>query len=452
MNWINYILYAVGMTCLTGSVWTLIWWLASAWLRRNGNTRLIYYLLKFAMAGYVLPILFLLLILYQYMVGGTNGWFFLITPDMQSLWSAVLIVWLTGVLLSCLVYIPRLMLLYKICMVHMPASHKEEALVADLCKELKIRNKVRVCYGYSVAVPFIYGIARPCIYLPVRSYSERDLDMILRHELTHYKHGDVFWKPVFVLFCCIYWFNPMAWAVSRQFQKWAEAACDLSCCEWKYHPKEYFNTILAMMTMDFWKIGTFAPTWQEGEDELKWRIMIMKRSSGKKQKKWLTAVIMAMVVMISIVCTYGVEAGAEQLYASLCEKTVTESDEEGMTDSLEEYVVDASEIDGLTIIEEETDGNARGATIIDWALGNGVFRKTGAFKKNVGETINVSVSIEPGDKIVKVGIYQPDYTLRYVQGSDYIAHTFTLTQKGYYRVYVWNESGADVTVVGFYTK
>lgn len=71
--------------------------------------------------------------------------------------------------------------------------------------------------GYEVWVPESYWLA--C--------SAAEQEAILRHELSHYRRGDI-WKTWLVYLLALpQWFNPAAWWAVRNFQQAGEWLCDL---------------------------------------------------------------------------------------------------------------------------------------------------------------------------------------------------------------------------------
>lgn len=455
MNWIRYMMYALGLTCLTGSMWTVIWCVAYVFLKRKGNIRWVYQLLKFAMAGYIVPVLFLFLMVHYWLPNNITGYLFAVPSAMETMVSGVFQIWLAGVAICSLIYISKLSEFLRICRTSMPVSLECQEVAKRLCNELKLSTKVEIRQGYSVAVPFVCGFKNPRIYLPVYEYDRKEQEIILMHELIHFKKQDVFWKPVFVIVCCIYWFNPLVWFVARQFQKWSEVNCDMECCERRYRIKTYFMTIWDMMDLMPRQTNAFVPTWQNGKNELKWRIQMMKKYQWKKQKKWVTAIATTGVLLMSTVCTFGAEIGTRHIYTSFYTETATVVEEEtAQTEELpgytsEEQIGTLADFEGMEVIAEDRELLARSG-IIDFTVNNKVVKQTPLIKKSVGDTIEVSVMIDPSDKVVRVGILEPDGRLRYVTGSGTIVHTFTVEQDGYHRVYVYNNSGVSVHVYGSY--
>lgn len=455
MNWINTIMLALGLTCLTGSVWTLIWCAAKMLLKRNGNITWIYRLLKFALAGYMIPALFLLLLVNYQMSDKVFGFLFQILMEAQTILNWMMIFWGIGMGICCLSYIPKLLMFRNVYKNHLPVTQEVNEMVKNLCRQWGVKKPVRVRQGYLVKVPFIFGVCRPCIFLPVESYSRIELEMILSHELIHFRQRDVIWKPLLVALCCINWFNPVIWLAVRQFQKWAEASCDWACCDNNYSAKEYFQMIFNMADVPSRLVGTFAPTWLGGENELSWRIRIMKENQGKRQKKWLTAVVTAGVILTSTAATFATEAGIRQVYTSYYTKhapSVEESSipvEELPSYTAEEQIGSVEDFEGMEVIQLDDQIQTRAATF-EWTVLNKVVLQTARVNKSIGDTIVVSVTVEPSNKEIRVGILEPDGSLRYVTGSGTIVHTFKVQQNGDHRVYIYNNSGSTVNVIGYY--
>ena len=105
------------------------------------------------------------------------------------------------------------------------------------------------------------------------------------------------------------------------------------------------------------------------------------------------------------------------------------------------------------IIEEEGEtewGVYATVRNLSWTVGVNVRKYTNSFSASSGQQIIVSAVMDPTDKIVNVGIIEPDGTRRYVQGSDTVMHTFDLDQTGYYRVFVENYNSVTVEASGSY--
>jgi beta-lactamase regulating signal transducer with metallopeptidase domain len=85
---------------------------------------------------------------------------------------------------------------------------------------------VRFC---GRATPAVDGILRPCISLPYgieQVLSDRELDAVLLHELTHAKRRDNLWRLVHEAVLCLLWFHPLVWMTGGRLALYRELSCD----------------------------------------------------------------------------------------------------------------------------------------------------------------------------------------------------------------------------------
>lgn len=73
--------------------------------------------------------------------------------------------------------------------------------------------------------PFVLGVIRPKIYLPIGLY-EQERSYILLHEQTHIRRHDHVIKFVAYFILCLHWFNPLAWVAFLLMNVDLELSCD----------------------------------------------------------------------------------------------------------------------------------------------------------------------------------------------------------------------------------
>lgn len=78
----------------------------------------------------------------------------------------------------------------------------------------------------AVRTPCLCGLFRPAIYLPEEAAAGSMLPMVLRHELTHHRHGDHVWSAARCLCLALHWYNPLVWLAARASRQDGELACD----------------------------------------------------------------------------------------------------------------------------------------------------------------------------------------------------------------------------------
>lgn len=107
-------------------------------------------------------------------------------------------------------------------------SKREQQIFECVAEELKVFRKVKVYRCSQVASPMMTGIIYPCVYLPKKSYDDKMLYFIFKHELTHIKHFDIYYKLLMMVIKGIYWFQPLIYLMYQMAVCDMEEYCDFT--------------------------------------------------------------------------------------------------------------------------------------------------------------------------------------------------------------------------------
>ncbi|MBD5449639.1 MAG: peptidase, M56 family protein [Lachnospiraceae bacterium] len=98
--------------------------------------------------------------------------------------------------------------------------------LAQVAENAGIKRQVELYTNNLVSSPLLIGFLHPCIVLPTTDMAEEAFDYTILHELTHFKHGDMFYKWLVQLTVCLHWFNPLVYFMCRDIGRLCEFACD----------------------------------------------------------------------------------------------------------------------------------------------------------------------------------------------------------------------------------
>ena len=73
--------------------------------------------------------------------------------------------------------------------------------------------------------PFVFGVVKPNIYLPMHM-DEGTAAYVIAHERAHFARRDHWWKVLGYLVLALHWFNPLVWVAYILFCRDIELACD----------------------------------------------------------------------------------------------------------------------------------------------------------------------------------------------------------------------------------
>lgn len=78
----------------------------------------------------------------------------------------------------------------------------------------------------KIDTPMMIGFFKPLILLPDTDYTDEEVEIIIRHEITHFKRGDLWYKLLMLAANAVHWFNPFVYIMVRQANRDLEYFCD----------------------------------------------------------------------------------------------------------------------------------------------------------------------------------------------------------------------------------
>ena len=140
----------------------------------------------------------------------------------------LLTLWLVGVI-ACVLWqgIGYYRLIRSLKGTSQPVERADlHTILREQCADLVIDREIPLRVSAAADCPMLAGFIHPTLYLPDERISRTDAAFIFRHELTHYKHGDLWLKLLLLAARCLHWFNPLVHLIARFAQEDIEAACD----------------------------------------------------------------------------------------------------------------------------------------------------------------------------------------------------------------------------------
>jgi beta-lactamase regulating signal transducer with metallopeptidase domain len=170
--------------------------------------------------------------------------------------------------------------------------------VLQLKRQLKGAQLIEqnIYHAENLKTPFVLGIIRPKIYLPV-DLSTTERSYILLHEQTHIQRKDHIIKILAFLILSIHWFNPLVWVAFLLMSTDMELSCDEKVLKEMNEEikKPYANSLLSLATGRHILNGSPLAF---GEGNVKGRVINVL--NYKKPVFWVVIVALITVIAVSV--------------------------------------------------------------------------------------------------------------------------------------------------------
>lgn len=212
-------------------------------------------------------------------------------------------------------------------------------ILQEQCADLVIDREIPLRVSLAADCPMLAGFIHPTLYLPDERISRTDAVFIFRHELTHYKHGDLWLKLLLLAARCLHWFNPLVHLIARFAQEDIEAACDDAVVRGHdgAYRRAYGETILRSAIAQSQKRKALVSCF--GDDKK----TLMRRFEGlfdkSVKKRGVALVVMIVLLVGSLSCTIAVgdndKGLTKELRIQLAQKQANEAENIGYTVKLD---------------------------------------------------------------------------------------------------------------------
>lgn len=108
---------------------------------------------------------------------------------------------------------------------HSADGHTEKVF-RNIATDMKLRRPPRLMVCDEHISPILMGYTKPIVVIPSGNFDAKKLEYILRHELVHFKRGDLWLKLACTLARSIHWFNPLVYIASARCCTEMEMSCD----------------------------------------------------------------------------------------------------------------------------------------------------------------------------------------------------------------------------------
>ena len=208
-------------------------------------------------------------------------------------------------------------------------SIKYQAVIKEISVDYHIKREISCYCCKEVKTPMLIGLFHPKIILPQIDYEPQEMDTILRHELTHYKHHDTWKKLLLQSVKILYWFCPTISRMSTYAKEDIELFCDETVIRNQAltYRKSYSMAILRTIAEDQnYNCEAFTACLSNGNKEIKQRILcILGEEKTKKGSSSLIVAFFAIFLLCNL-CLVPMNRVMSKVISNANENDITPND------------------------------------------------------------------------------------------------------------------------------
>ena len=179
-------------------------------------------------------------------------------------------------------------------------------------REMGLKKAPPLRVSTLVGSPMVVGLLRPRLLLPGENFGSQELRFILRHELTHYRRRDLWYKLVLLAANALHWFNPLIWLLRREAERDLELTCDdavVAGADGEIR-RAYSEALMASIRPQK-EHSVLSTHFYGGKAVMKERF---RNILGRRGRKWGVAVLAAaLLATVGAACAFGVRSAADAL-------------------------------------------------------------------------------------------------------------------------------------------
>ncbi len=193
-------------------------------------------------------------------------------------------------------------------------------LVGALSRKLGITKQVAIHRQSGVTVPMTIGWRRPRIILPEKNYDDRELELILHHELVHIRREHFLLRTLEEGVRNLFFIHPLVHLIAHEITSWREMACDSELLATSETTEREYATLLYRALPESGSMKPLALSASiSANPDIKKRIETMEhyqRESNKWNQRRTASMALAAAFFVPVLllasCDFGTTPDTEQ--------------------------------------------------------------------------------------------------------------------------------------------
>lgn len=357
---------------------------------------------------------------------------------------------ITVIIIFVLSSINRYSLKKSIAKYSYECTDERRDILQNIRNELGISKHIALYISNAIDTPCLIGIITTQVLIPNINLDIESWQLLLKHELIHYKNHDLIFRKILEIIRIIHWINPIMYYWINKFNELGELVCDkITVREESQSKRKLYAKLLLKFAKNIQEksgVAFFSSNYEY--HILKGRIENIMETKCKEKT------FAKILITIGITLSCSIISYASTLKVLNIQNDFVSNVEEGQS-TLENKNSEFNEYTTytfpLTSFINAGNLDTKGSNSIDFTLDATGELRFSPVSLNQGSSIRISVSSDSSSDTFRAGIIDENGKRRYViSDNGMVAKKFTIDTAGDYRVYFQgkNTNGSDIHLTG----
>lgn len=192
-------------------------------------------------------------------------------------------------------------------------TNSEQQIFSKIKKEMGIKKKIELICSEYCSSPMTSGILSSILILPKwsKEIDKNKYEYMLRHELVHIQHHDLFIKYIGLFVMAVHWYNPFVYLMFHEISVISEMYCDSIVIggKGKEERRKYGELILNLAAQnEFDNKGQFFIGMADSRSKWVYKRRILEMKRAKKYRAVLPAIMTVVICMIGGITTFAYDS------------------------------------------------------------------------------------------------------------------------------------------------
>lgn len=172
-----------------------------------------------------------------------------------------------------------------------------------VCAKAGVHPPPSLRVSSALKTPMLFGVVNPTMVIPdsfTEDYSNVEQELVLYHELVHFRRRDAYCNLIFRICRALFWFAPFLRAAEKSFRADQERSCDFSVLRDESPPTRGHYASAILKTVSTCSLGSTATPFRSNGSDLLGRTEALAHHKTSLPRSLFGATCVAALIVLAV--------------------------------------------------------------------------------------------------------------------------------------------------------